>query len=74
MQTNSYSLAESVTTLFPWLCKLTSVPFGNFYVHRPFCLYTHTHAHAHICVCVCALALYVAWFRNYTHDIAGCHV
>ena len=34
MYTNSYSLAQSMMTLFPWLCKFTSLPFVYVCVHR----------------------------------------
>ena len=32
--TNSYSVAKSLITLFPWSRKFTSVPFGYVCVHR----------------------------------------
>jgi hypothetical protein len=80
--TYAYSLAKSMTTVFPWLYKLTSMPCGFVCVQisrAPNLLHMY------------ALASYVSWFRNYfqssslnntirdvdfcrqMHNIAGCH-
>jgi len=56
MYTYSYSSAKSMITVFPWLYKFTSMPFGYVCVHRSRALKL-----LHIYV----LALYAAWFKNY---------
>jgi hypothetical protein len=51
-----YSSAKSMMTVFPWLYKFTSMPFGCVCVQISRALKL-----LHIYV----LALYAAWFRNY---------
>ena len=62
--TNSYSLAKSMVTLFPWLYKFTSVPFGFVCVHRSraqkllhMCVCVCVYIYIYMCVCVCARLL-----------------
>jgi hypothetical protein len=53
--TCSYSLAKSMMTVFPWLYKFTSMPFGYVCIQISRALKL-----LHIYV----LASYAAWFRN----------
>jgi hypothetical protein len=46
--TNSYSLAKSVMTVFLWLYKFTSMPFGYVCIQI-----SRAQKLLHICVCVC---------------------
>ena len=69
MYTDSYSLAKSMATLFLWLCKFTSVPFAYVCVHR-----SRAQKLFHIYIYIYQLAFYMAWFRNYMHGKAECHV
>lgn len=56
--TYSYSLAKSMMTLFPWLYKFTSLPFGYIFVPISRALkLLHTRIYV--------FASYAAWFRNY---------
>jgi len=48
--TDSYSLAKSMMTLFPWLHKFTSVPFGYVCVH-----WSRVQKLLHIYACACFL-------------------
>jgi hypothetical protein len=54
--TYSYSLAKSMMTVFPWLYKFTSMPFGYVCVQI---------SRALKLLRIYVLASYSAWFRNY---------